>query len=249
MVHAVLPALIPDIRKIYEAYFASFDNEQMGNIMLGILFPGGVDSEEFRAAHAAGTLDWWHKSDTQYTYKCVDMDTAEIVGMGLIDVYIKPRTEEERKNGGVPWLAGEQRERAEKVLNPLWEVREKLFGGRPYIYTHVIGVAPEHQGKKAGAAIVSFGIDLCNRTGLPMYFEASPTSVNMYEKFGYERLDETIVHKAELLGTEKDVVVPLMVRMPKRAGGMTFREWREKGYPDFGKLGTPAATSGLWRQK
>jgi hypothetical protein len=133
MVHTVLPALIPDIRKIYDAYFASFDNERMGNIMLKIIFPDGVESEEFRAAHAAGTLDWWGKSDTQYTYKCVDMDTGDIVGMGLVDIYIKPRTEEERKNGGVPWLTGEHQERAEKVLNPLWEAREKLFGGQPYI--------------------------------------------------------------------------------------------------------------------
>lgn len=133
MVHTVLPALIPDIRKVYDAYFASFDNERMGNIMLKIIFPDGVEAEEFRAAHAAGTLDWWNKSDTQYTYKCVDMDTGDIVGMGLVDIYIKPRTEEERKNGGVPWLTGEHQERAEKVLNPLWEVREKLFGGQPYI--------------------------------------------------------------------------------------------------------------------
>jgi hypothetical protein len=53
--------------------------------------------------------------------------------MGLIDVYIKPRSEEERKNDGMPWLEGEQWERAEKALNPLWEVREKLPSGRPYI--------------------------------------------------------------------------------------------------------------------
>lgn len=133
MVYTILPALIPDIRKVYDVYFASFDNERMGNMMLKIIFPGGVDSEEFRAAHAAGTLDWWNKSDTQYTYKCVDMDTGVIMGMGLLDIYIKPRTDDERKNGGVPWLTGEHQERAEKVLNPLWEVREKLFGGQPYI--------------------------------------------------------------------------------------------------------------------
>lgn len=67
-------------------------------------------------------------SDTQYTYKCVNMDMAEIVGMGLIDVYVKPRTEEERKNGCVPRLKGEQRERAEKVLTPLWEKLSLLAG-------------------------------------------------------------------------------------------------------------------------
>ncbi|KAK3303903.1 uncharacterized protein B0T15DRAFT_534937 [Chaetomium strumarium] len=244
MVFAVLPALLPDIRKVYDAYFAAFRNDRMGEIMLQILFPSGVDSPKFRAAHAAGTVDWLRKSTTQYTYKCVDMDTGDIVGMGLLDIYMPPgRADEERKFEGVPWLEGEQRERAEKVLQPLWEAREKLFGGQPYIYVHVIGVTPEHQGKKAGAVMVSFGIDLCDRTGLPLYFEASPTTVGMYEKFGYERLRETVVHKAALLGTDSDVSVPLMVRMPKAAGGMGFYEWKEKGYPSFSKLGASAGKS------
>ncbi|KAL2018069.1 hypothetical protein VTK56DRAFT_1301 [Thermocarpiscus australiensis] len=214
MVLAVLPALITEIRKIYDAYFAAFGNDRMGEIMLRILFPHGIDSEESRAIHAANTLSWWHQSDNQleYTYKCVDMDTGDIVGMGLVDIYLNHRTEEERKNGGVPWLTGEQRDRAEKVLNPLWEMRERLFGGQPYIYAHIIGVLPGHQGKGAGAAMALFGIDLCNRTGLPLYFEASPTSVGLYEKMGYERLKETIVLQAELLGTEEDVSVPLMIR-------------------------------------
>jgi hypothetical protein len=91
--------------------------------------------------------------------------------------------------------------------------------------------------------MVSFGIDLCNRTGLPLYFEASPSSVGLYEKFGYERLKETIVHKAELLGTEEDVTVPLMVRMPKFSGCLSFYEWKEKGYPSFSTLGGSAGKS------
>jgi hypothetical protein len=106
----------------------------MGEIMLQILFPAGIDSPEFRAAHAAGTVEWLRKSTTQYTYKCVDMDNGDIVGMGLLDIYTPPgRADEERKFEGVPWLEGEQRERAEKVLQPLWEAREKLLGGQPYI--------------------------------------------------------------------------------------------------------------------
>ena len=55
----------------------------------------------------------------------------------------------------------------------------------------------------------------------------------MYEKLGYQRLPETIVHTKETLGTPDDVVVPLVVRMPKGAGGMSFQEWRDKGYPKF----------------
>ncbi len=132
MVQVILPALIPDIRRVYDIYFAAFEHDLMGRLMLKILFPGILD-DGFRDAHAAGTLQYWHSSESQYTLKCVDTETGDIIGMGLGDLYLKERTPEERQNHGVPWLQGEQRERAEKILNPLWEVRERLFGGRPYI--------------------------------------------------------------------------------------------------------------------
>ncbi|KAI1424154.1 putative GNAT family acetyltransferase [Xylaria sp. FL1777] len=239
MVLVILPALIPDIRRIYEVYFAAFDHDDMGRIILKILFPEPID-EEFKQAHTAGTLQWWHGCDYQYTMKCVDTDTAEIVGMGLGDILIKPRTPEERRNHGAPWLEGEQRERAEKILNPLWEMREKLFGAQPHICNvgvldcHVMAVDPKHQGRKVGAALCEWVLDLGEKINLPVYFESSPSTVNLYKKLGFELLPETIVHKAEVLGTEKDVQVPLMVKMPL-AAGISFEEWRSSGYPSLGK--------------
>ncbi|RFU78998.1 apoptosis-inducing factor [Trichoderma arundinaceum] len=232
MVQVVLPALIPDIPKVYDVYFNAFHNDQMGRIMLEILFPGVID-DDFKKAHAAGTLAYWHTSGSQYTFKCVDTATGDIIGMALGDVYLTERTEEERKNHGVPWLIGEQRERAEKILNPLWEVRERLFGGKRYIYCHVIGIDPKHQGRKAGALLVQWGIDLGERAGLPVYFESSPSTVGLYKKMGFELLDEKIIHKAEVLGTEEDIEVPLMVKMPSLAGGMSFAEWKATDYPEF----------------
>jgi hypothetical protein len=98
---------------------------------------------------------------------------------------------------------------------------------------HVIGVLPAKQGLKAGAAMVKLGQVLCDMTNLPMYFEASPSTVGLYEKMGFQRLKETIVHKADVLGTEEDIVVPLMVKMPSSAGKMTFEEWKNQGYPVF----------------
>lgn len=49
---------------------------------------------------------------------------------------------------------------------------------------------------------------------------------------GFVTLKEKIVHKKETLGTEADIEVPLMVRMPSFSK-LTFEEWREQGYPDF----------------
>lgn len=50
---------------------------------------------------------------------------------------------------------------------------------------------------------------------------------------GFELLDRKVVHKAADLGTEEDVTVPLMIRMPKAAKGMKFEEWQAAGYPKF----------------
>ncbi|CRK23924.1 hypothetical protein BN1723_003064 [Verticillium longisporum] len=233
MSYAILPALIPDIEKVYDAYFSAFKGDLMGDIMVKLLFPGGVEGEEFRKAHAAGTLAWWHQSKVQYTYKCVDTETGEIVGMALGDIYLNERTEEERAFQGVGWLEGEQREKAEAVLKPLHDAREKLFGGRKYVYVHVIAIDPKFQGRKAGALWCQWGKQLSDSLGLPLYFEASPSTYKLYEKMGYETLEDTIVHKAAVFGTPKDIEVPLMVNMPVAAAGLTFKEWRAADYPSF----------------
>ena len=128
----LIPALIPDIEKVYDVYFAAFKNEPLASIMLDILFPGGI-TPEFRKAHTKATLEWWHKSTTQYTGKVVDVYAAEIIGMLLADIYLWERSAEERQWTGIPWLEGAEKERAEAVTKPLWEMREKLFGGQRYI--------------------------------------------------------------------------------------------------------------------
>jgi hypothetical protein len=91
-----------------------------------------------------------------------------------------------------------------------------------------MGVDPKHQGRRAGAALLQWGHEMSERLQLPVYFESSPSTVRMYEKAGCERLEESIVHKAEVTGTESDIEVPLMVMMP---AGMSFKEWLKKGDP------------------
>lgn len=129
---AVLPAVIPDIKRIYEIFFKAFQNDQMGSIMLGILFPGGI-TDEFRETHAQETAKSWHLSQDQYTMKAVDMRTGNIVGMGLLDIYLHERSEEERRYLGIPWLEGEALKRADAVIGALWEAHERILGGKKHI--------------------------------------------------------------------------------------------------------------------
>jgi hypothetical protein len=64
----------------------------------------------------------------------------------------------------------------------------------------------------------------------------------LYKKMGFTILKEKIVQKKEVLNTDADIEVPLMVRMPSFAG-MTFYEWRERGYP---ALENPEVSSASW---
>jgi hypothetical protein len=124
----VLPASIPDIRKVYDVYFAAFENE----IITRILFPWDVKDEEFRKGHAAHTLDYLHMDNLQYTCKCIDTDTGDIVGMSLWDVHWRERTEPAAKPT-VDWLQGAQKERAEGFIVPFWEKKEQVLGGRRHV--------------------------------------------------------------------------------------------------------------------
>lgn len=99
---------------------------------------------------------------------------------------------------------------------------------------HVIAVDPKHQGRKAGTLLCQYGMEQSERCQVPLYFESSPSTLGLYQKVGFELLERTIVHKAADIGTPEDITVPLMIRMPSDAKGMTFEEWKGKGFPKFG---------------
>ncbi|KAF1957108.1 hypothetical protein CC80DRAFT_525259 [Byssothecium circinans] len=215
MGYVVLPALIPDIVKVYDVYFAAFADDAITKA----LFPGTPKEDmlnpesEFRKTHAKHVLAYWHTSSTQYTLKCIDTETNEIVGMGLLDVYITPS---EWKKGGLLWLQGEERERAEALLEPMWNAREKLFDEERYVYPHVIAVHPDVQRKGIGKLLTEYGLRVAEQADLPAYLESSMKGEGLYEKLGFRRLQEKIVHKAGTVMTgTADVEIPLMVWVPE----------------------------------
>lgn len=79
--------------------------------------------------------------------------------------------------------------------------------------------------------MIEWGIELSNETGLPIYIEASPSTYLLYRRMGFEILPEKVIHKGEVIGTPNDIEVPLMAYMPACAKGLTFAEWRQRGFP------------------
>jgi ribosomal protein S18 acetylase RimI-like enzyme len=58
----------------------------------------------------------------------------------------------------------------------------------PHWYLTSIGVAPEHQGRGAGAALLRSGLRHCDQEQPPAYLESSkPENVPFYQRFGFHR--------------------------------------------------------------
>ena len=77
-----------------------------------------------------------------------------------------------------------------------------------------------------------WGMDVAEAADLPVYLESSPKAYPLYQALGFDRLEgETVVHEAELVGEASDVDIPLMVKMPSAAKGVSFEAWAAKGYP------------------
>lgn len=254
----VLPALTPDISDVYDVYFATFKN----NAVTRALFPSATEADllnpksEFRYVYCIPVLsavfcccvilqcglisprqghtnhvqEWWETSQTQYTLKCVDTESNRIVGMAIFDIYTAPS---DWKRGEISWLQGKEREQAEALISPLWEVREKLWLNEKYIYGHVIAVHPEYQRKGVGEKIFRYGITISQNTGLPIYIESSKDGVRFYEKMGCRRLKENLkpslqsIKSVEGKDLKVDDNLPLFVWLPEGA---------EKRLPDAVQL-------------
>ncbi|KAI0179997.1 acyl-CoA N-acyltransferase [Hypoxylon sp. FL1284] len=221
----VLPAQVADIEPVYDVYFAAFQDEPI----IDFLYPGGVD----RKAHTEGVKQWWAHDKAVYTIKCLDTDTGQIVGMATWDIFWRQGNDNGwEKPSGIPWLEGKEKERCEAVLRPMWDLREQLFGKqRPYIYLSSIGVHPDSQRRGIGRLLMQWGVNVAEQLRVPLYTESSIPGLRLYASMGFERLTHVrLVHKEEITG-RPDVDVPLMMKMPSAARGLSFKEWADGGYP------------------
>lgn len=148
----------------------------------------------------------------------MDSETGKIVGLALYDVYITPS---EWRKGEIGWLQGEERDRAEALIGPLWNAREKLWSNERYLYCHVIAVHPDAQRRGVGELLVEYGKKIASQADLPIYVESSQAAIRLYEKSGFWWLKERPVHRScdlypgHMNGEQEDHEIPLLVWIPR----------------------------------
>lgn len=61
----------------------------------------------------------------------------------------------------------------------------------PHWYLPLIGVAPQHQGRGVGGAILAVSLAKCDEAGLTAYLESSnPRNISLYRRHGFEATGE-----------------------------------------------------------
>lgn len=77
------------------------------------------------------------------------------------------------------------------VASALLQRMEHRHLREPHYYIPYVGVVPERQGRGLGTQLMRPTLELCDERGLPVYLEGtSPRNVTLYQRLGFEILDE-----------------------------------------------------------
>lgn len=72
----------------------------------------------------------------------------------------------------------------------LFEAIGRVHPLEPHWYLPIIGVDPACQGSGLGSALLRYGLERCDRDGMPAYLEATRAeNVRLYERHGFQRLE------------------------------------------------------------
>lgn len=152
--------------------------------------------------------------------KCFHTDTetgAEtIVGTAQWYIYPRERTAEEVATPhyllACDWMQhGADKEKAIAFFKPFLDGRARLMGGKAYGLLMYMAVLPAWRNRGVASKCVQWGLDRCDELGIPAYLEASELGVPVYEKLGFETVEEIGFAWEGTRG-----VCPVMVREPAR---------------------------------
>ena len=93
------------------------------------------------------------------------------------------------------------------------EKRQKIMGGRPYccktfrfcmcfrstggLVLNLLDVDPSQQRRGAGTLLLRWGMDVADDAGLPCYLEATSAGYHLYQKVGFEAIDNIDLDMSE----------------------------------------------------
>lgn len=211
----VEPAKREDVQKCVDIItyaFSGFSVEQK---------LGNTGDEGGKKAAAQRHLRAWneHLEDTGTwpPIRCVhrDPETGQEATIACAEWFLYPgplpRDDQRGANYllSATWLPDDESARLRQAFKPTLDLRTAWTKGRGYGLLTYMSTELEWRRKGAATACVQWGIDQCRELGIPAYLEASKEGAPVYEKLGFEIVDDASME----LDGEK-IMFPAMMWWP-----------------------------------
>ena len=184
---------LPDLVELIIPTFAQYAME---------IFLGNIDTPE--AIHAATErhIRAWreHMDETgrPCAIKCVhrDPDSGKetLVACGEWFIFDKPRSPEDMRKVhhliSASWLEGERRQKAERMFKPVIDTRAKWLSGQGHAILMFLATDKAWRRQGAAKSCVKWGLEKCEELRIPAYLEASQQGRPVYERLGFEVVEQ-----------------------------------------------------------
>ncbi|KAF2763427.1 acetyltransferas-like protein [Pseudovirgaria hyperparasitica] len=181
---AVLPATPADIPILLDIYFTSFTNP----LALVAFPPSSTSVQSWWAAMLNDEI----QDPNSLFLKVVDPSLPED---GQIVAWAKwNRPHGKGIDMTLPeWPQDGDSELATRFFTGLAKEHERVMGSRGHYYLEILATSPVHQKRGAGSILMDAGVRSADEEGVEAYLEASPVSVGLYQKYGFEEVGKVEV--------------------------------------------------------
>ncbi|KAF2094085.1 hypothetical protein NA57DRAFT_18783, partial [Rhizodiscina lignyota] len=143
---------------------------------------------------------------TVFFLKAVDPQTGAIIGCAKYHKFNPPKSKDEIKASYAarPPPEGANVEAWSDLFSWLEEARTKYLGGKTCWFLSILIADPANGRRGAGSALLHWGNERADKDKLPIFLEASPMARPLYERFGYEIIEEREFDLSKYGGQGKD---------------------------------------------
>ncbi|GLA38555.1 hypothetical protein AnigIFM63309_005852 [Aspergillus niger] len=90
------------------------------------------------------------------------------------------------------WPPSSDADLCERFFSLMDSEKKRVMGGRKegYFYLDMLGTHPQFNGRGIGSRLLRWGLDRADEKGVPTFLASTPAGRPLYEKYGFEAVEE-----------------------------------------------------------